>query len=556
MQDDMDGINPQTKQCPYCERTINKSSHRCPHCQQSLAGLEQHHWEQSSPSIELKEAIAPKAVPGKMQIARVLVLIFLLLSFVSIITFQVLPSMIDAIDRPEPLFDQDASRYPDPPRHRATQYPPVSTETSSLRMVGSNEQAGKPEFATRNALPGPLALTENNPTTEQEKSSGRESEIEKRARTVYTQVLKDLRKNGAATKDKIYLKSGAEIRGTVLEQADTHIKVRYKGLTTTIEKKKIERIESSTAEEVERELHELALAQAKKIMRADLVRHGKEWITREKKAERIRAAGTEPDKEKIVARMDVRTKAARPKAPVQYDSKHFEGKTWEEKLEMIFALAREEGSKTIDFFGGSLWLEIIEALPPDADAESAPIAFEARARNLDVTQISDASGSPIKAAGSADADVEAEVDVVDLNDLTSLTGKALIVAKQIELPRIDLGLLLLPANRKAGFNADLAAKDGYLVINGFRFEGTAYSLSGDGIIQIATPPERSPIELSLLVLLKESPTVTDQALAKAGAAVIVDALVSSQAELPIKVTGTLEKPEVQFDTSSLASMTK
>jgi len=512
--------------------------------------MEQHHWEQSSPQIEIEEEIAPKAVPGKMQIARVLVLIFLLLSFVSIITFQVLPLMIDEFDKPEPLFDHNASRYPDPPRHRATEYPAISPEMSSLRMVGSNEQTGKPEFATREALTGPLALQGNNST------AGWESEREKRARAVYTQVLEDLRKNGATTKDKIYLKSGAEIQGTVLEQFDTHIKVRYKGLTTTIEKEKIERIESRTAEEVERELQELALAQAKEIMRADLVRHGKEWITREEKADRIRSAGTEPGKEKIVARKSVRTKTAQPKSPIHYDSKHFEGKTWQEKLEMIFALAREEESKTIDFFGGSLWLEIIDALPPDADAESAPITFEARARNLDVAQISTASGSPFKGSGIADADVEAEVDVVDINDLTSLTGKALIAAKQIELSPVDLGLLRLPPNRKAGFNADLAAEDGSLLINGFRFEGTAYDLSGDGIIQIANPTEHSAIELSLLVLLKEAPTITDQALAQTGAAVIIDALVAGQTELPIKILGTLEKPEVQLDTSSVTAVTK
>jgi type II secretion system protein N len=201
-----------------------------------------------------------------------------------------------------------------------------------------------------------------------------------------------------------------------------------------------------------------------------------------------------------------------------------------------------------NFFGGILWLKVrSKALREGIPGYSSSVALEARARKLDISQLCDFFQAPIAAIGRCDADVEA-----DLDDRypASLNGEALVMGESVEIPPVELEMLILPTNREAGFTAALSAKDGKVFINSFQFDGTAYELSGNGTIDLSEPLERSLIDCSFSVLFKEPPTVTDESLIGKGAEHVVDALVASRSRMVFRLVGTLKEPEAQFDSAS------
>lgn len=138
----------------------------------------------------------------------------------------------------------------------------------------------------------------NDARTEPEKNAKQNQKREERIRQVFEKILDELKKQGVLTPDIVYLKSGEELQCTILEESDTNVKIRYRGITATKEKDDIERIESRSPESVEAELREVALAQATKIVNEGLVRYGLEWITPEEKTERLHIADSKSE-EKI-----------------------------------------------------------------------------------------------------------------------------------------------------------------------------------------------------------------------------------------------------------------
>ncbi len=206
-----------------------------------------------------------------------------------------------------------------------------------------------------------------------------------------------------------------------------------------------------------------------------------------------------------------------------------------------------------DFFGGMLWLRVhSKALQGSAAGYSSSVAFEARARRLDISQLCDFFQAPIAAIGRCDADVEAELDE---RYPAGLNGQALVLGESVEIPPVEIEMLILPTNSETAFTAALSAKDGKVFIDSFQFEGTAYELSGNGTIDLSEPVEQSPIDCSFSVLFKEHPTVTDETLIGKGAEHVVDALVTSRSRMFFRLVGTLKEPEALFDSaSSLSAM--
>ncbi|MBI5115983.1 type II secretion system protein GspN [Candidatus Poribacteria bacterium] len=202
---------------------------------------------------------------------------------------------------------------------------------------------------------------------------------------------------------------------------------------------------------------------------------------------------------------------------------------------------RMETEMDSDLFGGTLWMSANAGSPLRAASMTFPAAFEARARALDVSRICSFLQTPVSAKGLLDADFDATLPERKL---------ALLIGKDIDVPPIETKRLVLPANHNVELLAKLSAKDGKIFIEEFQSLGSAYEISGKGIIKLAKPFELSPAEGSFSVIFKENFTITDERLAKNGAREIAAALVASRGKLTFHVEGTIGKPVARLDSVS------
>ena len=201
-----------------------------------------------------------------------------------------------------------------------------------------------------------------------------------------------------------------------------------------------------------------------------------------------------------------------------------------------------------DFFGGILWLNVrIDTLPQSSSNGSQLAAFEARARQLDIAKLCTFLQTPIVASGRCDFDAEAELDG---RNPTGLRGWTLVKGEQIEIPRVDLDMLSLPPNRQVALTARLSAEDGKLFIEKLQLVGTAYDLSGKGLIRLSEQVEQSAIDCSLSAILKERVSITDERLSRSSAEQIVGTLITTRSKVFLKLTGTLEEPKARLDAAS------
>ena len=202
-----------------------------------------------------------------------------------------------------------------------------------------------------------------------------------------------------------------------------------------------------------------------------------------------------------------------------------------------------------DIFGGKLWLDI-----SGESASKGSLAVEARARRVDIGQLREFLGARFQVSGKCDADVETELDA---NDLSTLKGHAATVGRDVSIPRIDLGKVILPENSGAECTVGLSAKGGKIYIDKFLVKGTAYDVSGKGTIEISDPFERSPLDGSFSTVFRHPPTITDKRLAGLNTKNLISALVESEMEFFFKVSGTVGRPETSIDPSaSISSILK
>jgi type II secretion system protein N len=215
---------------------------------------------------------------------------------------------------------------------------------------------------------------------------------------------------------------------------------------------------------------------------------------------------------------------------------------------LSFLQGKVQAGMNADFFGGLLWLDL-DVDGPVSGATGIPtrVEFDARARSLNISELCTFFEAPVTILGLCDADVEGKVHE---NDARTLTGKATVVGREMEIPPLAIDKLILPESTQASFVAELSAGRNQVFIDSFSLDGTAYKLAGSGTVQIANPPDRSSLDCTFSAVFKEPPIVTDEELERKGAEYVLDTLVSTHSEVFFKLTGTLQKPQVELDSRS------
>jgi hypothetical protein len=240
------------KPCPLCGREIRKSAYRCPHCHETLAEIDQRQWEhltppppsgqpeESSRPSDLKEDFfAP--LPAALLIAAVIIVVIA----VSFRLFN-LQSGKEGSEPPLPEAGRKVILQPD-----------KSSKPPKLEYPSPGETVSFPAPQDTGAT-SPDVLAAVPPKVREE-----------RIREVSAQLLVELRKGQETTRHTVLLKTGAELQCTILSDNAETLTVKYKGVTTRIDKEKVETIRQRTQEEIERELQALALARATDIVDAE-----------------------------------------------------------------------------------------------------------------------------------------------------------------------------------------------------------------------------------------------------------------------------------------------
>ncbi len=179
----------------------------------------------------------------------------------------------------------------------------LSPVTSQVNKPASLDLEVSPT-AKQKAVPRdtgiPLKATDNR-KEKAEESAKTEQARRERIRTLAEEIYETLKKEEAITSHTLFLKSGEELDCTLIKDMGTHWKIRYKGMTTIIDKNKVESMKSRAPGSVETELQKMALERATIIVDRGLVRYEDEWITPEQKELRIHVAKTEAEIKKLEA---------------------------------------------------------------------------------------------------------------------------------------------------------------------------------------------------------------------------------------------------------------
>jgi hypothetical protein len=494
----MSEINPQMKRCYYCEQAVKVTVHTCPHCGRSLAELDQQKWERLGPTadIETNGSGGETSFSSERKISLIVGSSCVLA--MAVIVAVVVPRLLS--NGPKGKI-ASAPNAPGPEKLSAKQ---ASEGRSFIRIHEDSRPSGEAE------APG------------KKREQARTEAIRLRS----AQIMEQLREEEAVTPYTISLKSGREINCDIISESDARITLRHRGLTTTLEREAVERIEHRPPETVERELKELALARATEMVDDDFRENGQYWVSPEQE-------------ERTQSRQSTTT--LQTKSDEDGHTKSLNSRTDVEKLESLLSLAREMGVVRADFFGGTLRLEDASGARSGGGSDSESfVAFEAEARQMDLAQVCNFLGLPVQLIGLCNADVEAAFDG---GRVATLSGKAEITANEVAIPPLTLDALMLPPNQ-AAFVAKLSAEKGTLVIEGLLLEGTTYSISGNGTVRLPDKVEESVIESSLSIKFNKAPTVTDTRLGGKGAQYLLETIVASKKAIPVKLSGPVSKPEM------------
>jgi type II secretion system protein N len=212
-------------------------------------------------------------------------------------------------------------------------------------------------------------------------------------------------------------------------------------------------------------------------------------------------------------------------------------------------LGRMKVDLSADIFGGRLWLDL-----SGKSASKGSLTVDARTRRMDIDRLCDFWGTRLRLSGTCDADVETELVS---SDITTLKGNAVAMGRDVSIPRIDLGRVILPENSRAECTVKLSAKGGKIYIETFDVSGTAYDVSGKGTIQLSDPFEYSPLDGAFSTVFREPPKITDKRLAGVNTSQLMGALTESKAKVFFKVSGTVGHPKTKLDPSaSIGSILK
>jgi hypothetical protein len=525
----MTDFDPQMKSCRYCGQVVKMGSYRCPHCGRSLAETEQHEWERLNLPAEPSARSGDEDVPRfSIRISPSALAVCCLIAILTIAAASLYSFF--------PGRSNKGASYELPSAHNR---PNQKTVASGVRK----QESGTTSFIRIHDGPDP---SEENAAAQGEGIAQSEGEVaderlrQERIGQIHALILEELRNKESNKAYTIHFTSGREIECDIIGESDSDVTIRLGGLTAILQRDSIEKIEHRPAEMAEKELEGLALARATEIVEQGLVRHGQDWITPQEQArrrQRYQARKTSTD-----------TEGQAPKRPESEKAKperlSFNTKTDLEKLEVLLSLVREKKVVDADFFGGTLHMEDRSRRWPGHNSENASsVAFEAKARRLDVSLVSDFMRLPVAVSGLCSADIEAALDE---RDPTTLAGDAQVTCEQMTIPPLHFAMLLSPPNKNAALSVSLSAEDRTINIKRFRLAGAAYRVWGKGVVRLSDKLERSRIEASFSIILNEAPTVTDTRLLGKGGQYILDALATTGKEIVIIISGPLSSPEAQL----------
>ncbi|GAB4332257.1 MAG: hypothetical protein Kow0099_04060 [Candidatus Abyssubacteria bacterium] len=503
----MSNSGPQMKTCHHCGGAVKVSVHRCPHCEGLLAELDLHEWERAGP---VSDSLSDDSSGAKFAFERTL-------AFIVTGCCLLVMGVIAAIG-----FSRSLSGKAEGERLGATGKPNrVAKGPSSRSSFIRIHEA--PSLADGAAAPA------------EAKELTRREAIHR----LSAQVMEQLREEEAITPYRITLKSGRAIDCDIIGESDTHLTIRYRGLTTTIERGAVETMEHRLPEVVERELRELAYARATEMVDRNFHLHGRYWI------EPDRGEGGQSPADVTALRTTDEENSGdsrNSRLALQDNAESPDNQTEVEKLISLVSLAREHGVVKADFFGGTLWVKDRSDSRAGRESDSASfVALEAEARRMDLAQVCACLGLPIEVIGTGSADVEMALDGWSAS---TLAGNAEVTATEVAIPPLGLDTLLLPANQGV-LAVNLSAKRGIMVIENLLLAGTTYSISGNGIVRLSDDLEESVAEVSLSVKFDKAPVVTDTRLAGKGAQYLLDSLVASKKDIPVKISGPVVAPEIE-----------
>ena len=178
---------------------------------------------------------------------------------------------------------------------------PLEKTAIDKTTVSASEEPAKIEKAVAARTRLLVSVNTMNETIKPKESSQKEHARKQRIESLADEIYEELKNEGNITTHTFFLKSGHEINCTLLNDMGTHWKINHKGMTTIIEKKRVESIKSRTPQSVEMELRKMALEQATEIVDDGLVHYEGNWVTPDEKKLRIHVAKTEAEIRKIEA---------------------------------------------------------------------------------------------------------------------------------------------------------------------------------------------------------------------------------------------------------------
>ena len=269
------------RECPHCGEQIKRTSHICPHCRESLAALDQKEWERATPIPHSEQAPSSETSPGLGKVALRPLFVFVAIALVFAFTLFFYAGSAD-----KPVEDSAPPTAPTSISHDRQVAP------KRYELTGITEP---------NALSSP---TERAPADAKEQvDAGKQLAEQAEARKQKIKSLSDdiyskLKEEEVATTDTIHLKSGRVLQCTVIDDLGAQLKVRYKGVTTTIAKTDIEKRTHLSQQAVDMKMRRISLEQAIATVDNELVFYGGEWITPEERDVRKRKAHAELQKAK------------------------------------------------------------------------------------------------------------------------------------------------------------------------------------------------------------------------------------------------------------------
>ena len=258
MQHDPNGL----RECPHCGKQVRRTTHICPHCRESLAELDQDSRERTSPLPYSDKAAPPQPSRRLTQIVFSPFSVFVLIAVAFAFSLFFYKGTENELREDAPESEPAPAVEPIPIERRAPRrrYEITDITTPTTPTVGTDEEA----YAAR-------------------KRSHQAAARKQKIKSIANDIFRKLKQEEVATTDTLYLKSGRVLHCTIIEDLGLQWKVRYKGVTTTIEKADIDQIKHLSQQAVDMKMRRMSLEQAIRIVDTGLVRHGDTWITPEEK---------------------------------------------------------------------------------------------------------------------------------------------------------------------------------------------------------------------------------------------------------------------------------